>query len=140
MKNKKIKSIEEQFKYIDLKEELNNVFGSGISKFIFGLLMIIVFSIIIPYFPGYYKIFIVIVFSTIAPLLYIYKRSYRLYNYLSFFFIFIFFTGYMAIQSLYPLKFMNFNINILMMLPVLMLLNAIVKFIIKKLKKGFKRR
>lgn len=134
LKEVHIKTLDQQLEYIKLKEKNNNIFGGGFSKFMFILLMFIVFGIIISYVNNMYKIILAIVYSIVVPYLYISvsKNKYKVYNYLSLFFMFIFFTGYIVIQAIDSLTFLDFRINILMLLPLFFLINGIIKWMRKK--------
>lgn len=138
LKHVNIKTLEQQLEYIKLKEKNNKVFGGGFSKFMFILLMFILFSIIVSYVDNIYKIILAFIYSIIIPYLYVVisKNKYKMYNYLSLFIMFIFFTGYIVIQSIDPLTFMDFRINILMLLPIFFLVNGIIKLVKGKIKQG----
>jgi len=140
LKNIKIKSIEQQKQYIELLDKKNGLYGSNVMKFVFIILMFIVFTITIDYIPDKFLYGYNLIFCIIVPIFYLIivkEKDYKLYNYCSMFVMFIFFTGYIVIQKNAPLEFYGLRIIILYLLPILFIINMIIKVIKEKI---FKRK
>src|SRR3990170_3815901 len=72
IKSIRVKTMEQQNRYLDLVEEKNKMFGNPFGKFMFYLLMFICYSIILDYVPGMpLKILSVVLYTFLIPLAYL---------------------------------------------------------------------
>jgi hypothetical protein len=140
LKNIKVKDIEQQKQYIELMDRKNSLYGNQVMKFVFIILMFIVFNICIMYIPRNFLPLFALIYSFLIPLAYIFivkDKKYSIYNYLSMTILFIFFTGYIVIQVMNSLMIYGIKVKILYLLPLLFIINVVVKLIKEKI---FKRR
>jgi hypothetical protein len=140
LKKVRVKDLEDQKRYLDMVDDKKKMYGDPFNKFLFYILMLIGYSVLVSYMPN--KILLILsipAYSILAPLGYMFKdkaNPYRFYNFWTMFLTFTFFSSYIVLQTLDPLTFMGFRMNLLFLLPILFLVNIIVDKVGRKIKKS----
>lgn len=139
LKKIRIKSMEDQNKYLDMMDDKKKMYGDPFKKFMFYILTLISYSILIGFVPNKTLLVLTIpIYSILVPLGYRWKdraNIYKDYNFWTMFIMFIFFTSYVVIQSTDPLMFMGFKMHILFLLPFMLIINFIIGWIKKKIQR-----
>jgi hypothetical protein len=140
LKRKIVKTIPEQKKYLELERKRKRLLGGMLRKFLFGILTLIAFSVLLPYFKSILaKLIYLVLWAFIMPLGYIYaadvKNAYKAFNYFAFMLLYVFLGGFFVVQSVDPLMFYGFKITLLVLLPGFFLMNFVVGMIKRRLVK-----
>lgn len=144
LKRKIVKTIPEQKRYLMLERKRKRLLGSFLRKFLFGLLTLIAFSVLLPYFKTTVaKLIYLVLWAFIMPLGYVYaadvRNAYKAFNYFAFMLLYVFLGGFFVIQTIDPLMLFNFKITLLTLLPAFFLLNGAIGMIKRGLMKRDRR-
>jgi len=135
LKGLNVKSLEQQKQYIELIEKRNSYVDSGFMKFVFIILMFIIYSIVLNYIPSKFFILSVFLFSLLVPFIYIYinkKMKNRTFNYFSMFTMFVYFTGYLATDRFLPFYVYGFRVQFIYLLPFYLIISMVLKYFQEK--------